>query len=133
MIALLPQSGQRHLRANGLADERQLHWLSGCFMASLLPATNQIITSTVDDGALHGSEQIWANQLGLSGRKEKSMGPVGPMRHQPDQLAGVQAIFCRRRHQPRRPPLAGAGWLHEIKRDGFRIVARKNWRAGERR
>jgi bifunctional non-homologous end joining protein LigD len=24
-----------------------------------------------------------------------------------------------------RPP-AGAGWLHEIKHDGFRIIARKN-------
>ena len=36
MIALLPQSGQRHLRANGLADEAQWHWLSGCFMANLL-------------------------------------------------------------------------------------------------
>jgi len=43
----------------------------------------------------------------------------------------AQAIFCRRRHQPRRAPVAGAGWLHEIKRDGLRIVARKNWRAGE--
>jgi hypothetical protein len=25
----------------------------------------------------------------------------------------------------------GAGWVHENKRDGFRIVVRKNWRAGE--
>src|SRR5262245_19916425 len=28
--------GQRPRRANGLANEEQWHWLSGCFMASLL-------------------------------------------------------------------------------------------------
>ena len=26
---------------------------------------------------------------------------------------------------PRRPPPAGPGWLHEVKHDGYRIVARK--------
>src|SRR5262245_50684919 len=36
MMAVLPQSGQRQRRANGLANEEQWHWLSGCFMASLL-------------------------------------------------------------------------------------------------
>jgi len=61
----------------------------------------------------------------------------------PDRRA--QAVLCRHRHQPSRPPLAkesdpgtlrSGGWLvrplsQPLNRDGFRIVARKNWRAGE--
>jgi len=32
MIAVLPQTGQRHLSANGAADEGQSQWASGCFI-----------------------------------------------------------------------------------------------------
>jgi hypothetical protein len=28
-------------------------------------------------------------------------------------------------------PPSGGLWLHEIKHDGFRVIARKKWRAGE--
>jgi hypothetical protein len=36
MIALLPQKGQRHRSANGVADEEQSQWVSGCFIGGTL-------------------------------------------------------------------------------------------------
>ena len=36
IIALLPQTGQRHLSANGPADEGQSQWVSGCFIGGTL-------------------------------------------------------------------------------------------------
>ena len=34
MIALLPQTGQRHRSANGVADAGQWQWFSGCFIGA---------------------------------------------------------------------------------------------------
>ena len=39
MIAVLPQSGQRHGSVNGPADEGQWQWVSGCFIGGTLFAT----------------------------------------------------------------------------------------------
>jgi len=36
MTALLPQSGQRHRSANGVADAGQWQWVSGCFIGGTL-------------------------------------------------------------------------------------------------
>jgi hypothetical protein len=39
MIAVLPQTGQRHRSANGAADEGQSQWASGCF---IVPVSSKV-------------------------------------------------------------------------------------------
>jgi hypothetical protein len=52
MIALLPQKGQRHQSANGVADEEQSQWVSGCFIGGTLLAArfNDLIYKAMRSG-----------------------------------------------------------------------------------
>ena len=55
MIAVLPQTGQRHLSASGPADEGQSQWVSGCFIGVSLSSGQQVIAL---EAHIHQEERI---------------------------------------------------------------------------
>src|SRR5262249_19615614 len=78
MIALVPQSGQRHRRTNGLTASAQRQWLSGCFIVVLLFLT-PLPHSWRPNRIVPAGEAFMSHSKKLVGWITKAVGPAnGP-------------------------------------------------------